>query len=134
MPAPNHDVDWYGWIEFSYSLGGPAYVIHDRRYRAARAEEVRTARQELTSRIEVLRGQIAARVEQAKSELALVDRQLGFIETTLRSLGASDLANVAHARDSLALERFVAESERAFLSTLLETLSPLGSESHAPGT
>lgn len=134
IPAQDHEVDWYGWIEFSYSLGGPAFVIQDRRYRAARDEEVKTARHELTARVTALRGQIAARVAQAKGELALVERQLGFIETTLRSLGSSDLANIAHARDSLTLERLLAESERAFLNSLLETLSPLGSESHAPGT
>jgi len=134
IPAVDREVDWYGWLALSYSLGGPAYVRHERRHRAARAEEVRTARYELGPRMDMLRRQIDARVAQARKELALVERQLAFIDTTLRSLGVSELANISHARDSLTLERFLAESEHAFLLALLETLSPLGGESHASGT
>jgi len=128
--SEEHAVDWYGWVDLSYSLGGPWFGSFERRYRQARAEETRSARYELAPRLEILRKQVDARLSQATSELTLNERQLEFIGTTLRALAASDHANVAHIRDGLVLERALAESERAFLLVLVETLSPLGSQGH----
>lgn len=130
IPAQGRELDWFGWLELSYSLGGPAHAMNDRRYLRARAAERGTARYELAQRIAALRAQIDARIAQAQRELALVERQAVFIDSTLRALASSELAAVAHAREGLRLEQMLSESERAFLLTLIQTLSPLGSEAH----
>lgn len=131
IPSSSTAGDWYGWLELSYNLGGFARLGHERDARRARARERADDTLELAGRVEGLRRTLAARVREASVELRTSTDQLAFIASTLGSLGASDLPAIAHARDGLALQQMLAESEHAFNTAIVESLSKLGSEDHA---
>jgi hypothetical protein len=124
IPTNQDSVDWYGWLEVGYSLGGLFRAKHENRYQEARRAEIDAARYELPAKVRLLARQVNARLAQAESELSLNNKSLKFIDDTLRSLGTSDLPNISHARDSLLLQRMIAVAEQAYLHTLVDTLAP----------
>jgi len=130
IPSAGAAADWYGWVEFSYNLGGLARLRHERSYRDARKAELAREDHELPVRLHALQTELGVRVDQARGDAQAGGRQLAFIASTLRSLGASELPNVAHARDGLVLQHMLAESEHAFNTALVESLSPLRSDAH----
>jgi hypothetical protein len=127
IPTIQDKVDWYGWLEISYNLGGLVRAKYENRYEAARAAEIDSARYELPAKVRLLAQQVTARLAEAEAELALANKSLKFIDDTLRSLGTSDLPNVGHPRDSLVLQRMMAAAEQAYLQTLVDTLAPFRS-------
>ncbi len=127
IPTIQDRVDWYGWLEISYSLGGLVRAKYENRYEEARRAEVDSARYELPAKVRLLAQQVTARLAEAEAELALANKSLKFIDDTLRSLGTSDLPNVGHPRDSLVLQRMMAAAEQAYLQTLVDTLAPFRS-------
>lgn len=129
IPANENTVDWYGWVEIGYNLGGLFRRRHENRYEEARRSEIDSARYELPAKVRLLAQQVNARLAQAEAELALVKKNLKFIDDTLRSLGRSDLPNVSHARDSLTLQRMLTVAEQAYLQALVDALSPFRSHS-----
>jgi hypothetical protein len=130
IPAKDDRLDWYGWIELSYSLGGLFRSKWENKFENARNQEIEKAKYELPQRVQLLAQQVNARFAQAESELKIVVRNLSFVESTLHSLGTADIPNVNHARDSLALQRMLLVAEQAYLRALVQTLSPLRSEDH----
>lgn len=127
IPSLEDRVDWYGWLEVSYSLGGLVRAKHEDRYEEARRAEIESARYELPAKVRLLAQQVTARLTEAEAELALTNKSLKFIDDTLRSLGTSALPNVGHPRDALALQRMMTAAEQAYLQTLVDTLAPFRS-------
>jgi hypothetical protein len=123
IPVEGSQLDWFGWLELSYSLGGPFQTAAESRYREAR-------RAELASDVHGLPAQLArrdriahAQTEQATAELRVVEKRLGHLRETMQELTASDPSGSSHARDALVLAQLSADAERVFLQRLLDSLA-----------
>lgn len=123
IPLADHSVDWFGWVEVNYSLGGLFRGGAERRYRQARRDELRTAVDQLPARLSQLQTQLALSAEQAQNELRVLDKRLGYLRSTAAELEGADAALVAHTRDALTIEALSAESERVYLQTLLDSIA-----------
>jgi len=123
IPMPGRPLDWYGFAEIGYSLGG---IAHDRARTTATVahlEQLRSERRELPARLARMQAELEARIAGAKEELAIVEEQLANAAGAERSLDGAEAAGAAHARDTLAIERLTAEADRVFLRALLDELT-----------
>jgi hypothetical protein len=123
IPVAERGVEWFGWVELSYSLGDLFRGGAERRFRQARREELRDDPNQIPSKLQRIRADLAAQAEQAETELRVVTRRLGYLRTTKSELDTADVAVAAHLRDALALDELSAGSERAFLETLIASTS-----------
>jgi hypothetical protein len=127
---PRSPVDWYGIAEVSINLGGIARAKKEQTYLAARTDELHHARYELDAQAEDLRKQVAAALEQTRQDREVIERTLAFIATSRHALAQSEAPNIAHARDTLAIEQISLDSERVFLSAFVGPLSALLEDRH----
>jgi hypothetical protein len=127
---PLDPIDWYGLAELSYSPGGVFHGEHESRYLAARDEELQRAEYEPAEQAREFRRQLRAALEQARGDLAIVDRDVAAIADTRLILDRSSAADVAHAQDTLSVETLLAESDRAFLRKWVEALSASLEDGH----
>jgi flagellar motility protein MotE (MotC chaperone) len=123
IPVEGTKLDWYGWLELSYSLGGPFQYAAESRYRQARQEELRSDAQQLPAKLQRQARVLHAQTEQATMELRVVEKRLAHLQATLAELTLSDPSASSHARDALTLAQLSADSERVFLQKLLESLA-----------
>jgi hypothetical protein len=123
IPVAERGVEWFGWVELSYSLGGLFRSGPERRFRQARREELRDDPNQIPAKLQRIRADIAAQAEQAETELRVVTRRLGYLRTAQTDLDTADAAVAAHLRDALALDALSAGSEKAFLETLIASTS-----------
>jgi hypothetical protein len=123
IPVAERGVEWFGWVELSYSLGGLFRSGAEARFRQARREELRDEPNQIPAKLQRIRADVAAQAEQAETELRVVTRRLGYLRTAQAELDTADTTIAAHLRDSLALDELSAASERAFLETLVASTS-----------
>jgi hypothetical protein len=123
IPVAERGVEWFGWVELSYSLGDMFRGGAERRFRQARREELRDDPSQIPTKLQRIRADLAAQAEQAETELKVVTRRLGYLRATQSELDTADVAVAAHLRDALALDELSAGSERAFLETLIAATS-----------
>ena len=123
IPVEGTKLDWFGWLELSYSLGGPFQHAAESRYRAARQKELRSDAHQLPAQIDRQGKVLRAQSEQATAELRVVEKRLAQLGATLAELDVSDPSLSSHARDALSMARLSADAERVFLQKLLESLA-----------
>lgn len=123
IPVEGTKLDWYGWLELSYSLGGPFQYGAESRYRQARQAELLNDAEQLPAKLERQARVLRAQAEQATIELRVVEKRLSHLLATLAELDLSDPAASSHTRDALSLAQLSAEAERVFLQKLLESLA-----------
>lgn len=123
IPVEGTKLDWYGWLELSYSLGGPFQYAAESRYQQARRAELLNDAEQLPAKLERQARVLRAQTEQAALELRAVEKRLAHLQATLAELDLSDHAASSHARDALSLAQLSADAERVFLQKLLETLA-----------
>jgi hypothetical protein len=123
-------VDWFGWVELSYNLGGLWRGSYESAYLKAREAELHHARGELGQRVELLKRTLSAQRDSAQRELSLLGKQLSFLDHTLTALATADTATTAQAHDLLELERLSAQADEIQLRTLADALQWLGGTSH----
>jgi len=119
IPVAERGVEWFGWLELSYSLGGLFRSGPEARFRQARLEELRDEPNQIPAKLQRIRADVTTQAEQAESELRIVTRRLGYLRTARAELDTADTTMAAQLRDSLALDEFSTGSERAFLETLV---------------
>lgn len=130
VPAAfSQNSDYFGVVQVSYNLGGFWRNAAESRYKAARQEEVKTARYETVNQLRLFRGQMKATAGQAAREVAIVDRRLATLLASQKALLSTDAPGAAHALGLIELEIITAESDRVFLQTLIEELSHLENKS-----
>lgn len=125
VPAADRSADYFVWVDFSYSLGGPWNVHYENNYLDARKTELHSARYEVSHRTDETRAQLRAAGEQAQRELGIIERQLHVLSQTLTALEQGDAPATAQVRDNLFIEQVNAASERIYLQTFLEQLARL---------
>jgi hypothetical protein len=119
IPVAERGVEWYGWVELSYSLGGIFRGGAEQRYRQARREELRDDADQVPAKLQRARAELAAQAAQAETELRVVTKRLGYLRVAQTELDTADAAVAAHLHDALALDELASASERAFLETLI---------------
>jgi len=125
IPMPGKPVDWYGFLEVGYGLGGIGRNRHEAEYLSARNQELRQAAYELPARAQELRQQIAVEIVNAQRELSALEGELAAISTTQAALDTADVPQAEHARAMLMTETLVIESDRVYYRALLEALTRL---------
>jgi DNA repair exonuclease SbcCD ATPase subunit len=123
-------IDWYGLVELSVNLGVFARNRQEERHAEARMDEVRHAPYELAARVQRLRDQTAAALEEARQELTVVEHDLATLADVHQALDKSDAANILQARDAVAVEELSAESDGVFLRALIGSLNALLEDGH----
>jgi hypothetical protein len=123
-------IDWYGLVELSVNLGVFARTRQEARHAEARMDEVRHAPYELAARVERLRDQTAAALEEARQELTVVEHDLATLADVHQAFDKSDAANILQARDAVAVEELSAESDGVFLRALIASLNSLLEDAH----
>lgn len=125
VPQLHGSVEWFGWAELSYSLGGPIGQSSANDYLRARRAELETARYELPARTRMLDQQVVAELAMAQRELAILDREQAFLSQTAKDLAASDAVSTQQARDQIVLDQLATQSEQVYLQTLITKLALL---------
>lgn len=123
--VPQNPVDWYGTLELSVSLGALIQGEHERRYLEGRSEDLRYARDGVETRLAQFRAQLAAGLEQARRDLALIDHSLEVLRATRLALEQSEAESAAQARDLIVLEQVAVESDSIYLRRFLGALEAL---------
>jgi hypothetical protein len=121
--SPSARLDWYGIVELGFNIGGIGRPGRAERYARAREEEVGRAPYEAAARLRQHRDALAAAREQARGELALIERDLEALGSTRRVLEQSEAPNVVQQREKLALDRMAIEAERAYLRAYVDALA-----------
>jgi len=133
VPLPIDAVDWFGIVELSYNLGGLFQGSASTELVAARRDELEDQPQGVVQRARSLTARFSAQRAQAQRELHAIEERVAFLARALSALAAADVPSVAHVRDALSLERYAAESERAYVLASIEALSTYIEEVHASG-
>ncbi len=118
IPTPKA-TDWFARLELSYDLGGPSRAAQAQRARAARDEELRTARYELPTRAAEVEESLRARAASARRELQSIDDELSAIESTQAALADPGAPSSGYELARLGVEHVLLESERVFLRALI---------------
>jgi hypothetical protein len=127
---PESPVDWYGLAEIDLNLGGILRAVKERTYIASRSDELRHARYELDARVRDYSKLVRSTSNAAQRDLEVVEHELGYLTTSQNALGQSEAPNLAHARDTLTIERLSLDSDRAFLRALIDALSKVSEDDH----
>jgi len=126
IPLEKSGVDWFGWVELSYSLGGIARSGAEARYREARRAELESDPHELPALHKRMKEQRAQQVEQAAVELRVIDKRLKYLGATTHELQAAG-SQQTYELDAIAIEQMSVEAERVYLTTLIDALEQEGS-------
>jgi hypothetical protein len=127
---PQQPVDWYGLAELSFNLGGFSRSAQETRHAEARMDEVVHAPYEIEARVDRFRSEAEASLDRARRELEAAERDLGVLAGVHEALEKSEAANVAHWRDTIAVEQLAAESEVTFFRALIASLTTLLEDAH----
>jgi hypothetical protein len=125
IPLEQRDLDWFGWVELSYSLGGPSRSAAEASFREARQAELETDPHELPAAHKRLRTEHRQQAEQAAVELRVVDKRLGYLSDTTKQLQSADSAHT-YELDALTIERLSMEAERVYLLALIDSIKQEG--------
>jgi hypothetical protein len=125
LPVGRSELDWFGWVELRYSLGGLFSGMYEGTYLRARESELRRASYELPQRSELLVRQLSVERELVQQQLTLADKHSIVLASTLSALEATPSEVTGHARDSLLLDSLTAQGELVQLRTRLEALNSL---------
>jgi len=130
--VPNTDtpVDWFGYAELTYSLGGPVHTRAESRYLAARGEELRAESQELPGKFEQFRKLVEVTRGGALRELEAVESALEHTQRTLGQLQGFDAPDAVQGRARLTVERIGLQADAAFLRTEVHELDSLLERTH----
>jgi hypothetical protein len=118
-------VDWYGVVQLGFNLGGLARGGHAERHERARKDEIARASYETDANVRRSHELLAVKLEEARLELALLQRELTDLQSTRKGLEGSEAPNVVHQRERLALEQVGLEAEQAFRRAYVDRLGAI---------
>jgi hypothetical protein len=121
-------VETFGFVLVGLNLGTFSRNAAESRYLDARADELRGARYELRDQLARFRAAVKSTAEAARRELAIVNSQLALLASDRSALEHADAPNAAQALALTSLDMILVESERTYLTTLVEELSRVENE------
>lgn len=122
---PHGSPDYFAMLQVGFNFGAPWRNGAESRYRAARADELQTARYEVVKQLKVFRQQISISKTQAQRELAIVEKKHAALESMRAALTQSDAASAPNVLAVLELELLMVDADQVMLSTLVGELSRL---------
>jgi hypothetical protein len=125
VPTDQERVQWFGFAEITYSLGGLFRGAAEARYMRAREDELRQAPYELTGKLEFFRRMVTAEVQNSQRELEVIEAELADVGQTLARLAGVDAKNSLQGRARLTIERISIEADAVLLRTQTRELSLL---------
>ncbi len=128
--VPIAPVDWYGVAEVSFNFGGLARYPQERRYLQARGDELRQASYEPESQLREFRAQATAALDEARHDLAIVERDVAVFASTRGILQKSEAASVAQSLDTLTVQQIAAEADGVYLRADITELASLLGETN----
>jgi hypothetical protein len=128
--VPIAPVDWYGVAEVSFNFGGLARSRQERRYLEARGDELRHASYEPESQLSEFRAQATAALDEARHDLAIVERDVAVFASTRGILEKSEAASVAQTLDTLTVQQIATEADGVYLRADITELASLLGESN----
>lgn len=120
---PLQPVDWYGLVELSVNVGSLLRFGQSDRYVKASVEEVTQAPQGPAARLRRYRAELAAGLQQAQSELRVIERNLELVARLRQVLETSEAPNLVQQLERIALSQVSLEADRAFLRALINELT-----------
>ena len=117
--------DWYGVVQLGFNLGGLTRSGHADRRARARKEEIARASYETDARVRQSHELLVVKLEEARVELALLERELGDLQSTRRGLEGSEAPNVVHQSEQLGLEQAALEAEQVFYRAYVDRLGSI---------
>jgi hypothetical protein len=117
--------DAYGMVQLTHNLGAAWRNSAETKQLAAREDELKSSRYELTSRIGVFRATLRSSSTQATRELQIVESRVSALTAGRTALETSEALKAAHALALLDLELIAAEAERTYLTELIAQLRTL---------
>lgn len=119
-------LDYFGALEVSYNLGGLFSTRAEARAVSARAAELRSARYEMRSQVELLQKEIRVQVAILRRQVARLDEEIARVARDRAAVEPSDAPGRHHLIAMLTVEAIDLESERVFLNALAERQSAIG--------
>ncbi len=115
--------DFFGVIQLSYNLGGPFRNAAESRYVAARAEEIKTARNETHAHLRLFREHVKAVLFGARGELEIVQKRIAALRVIRGQLDGSEATGAAYAGAMVDLELVALHADEVFLTGYVRELS-----------
>jgi hypothetical protein len=125
VPSEQERVEWFGFAEVTYSLGGLFRGSAESRYARAREDELQRAPYEAAQKLARFRQALAVDVENARRELQVADAELASLGKTLGELNTVDAPGSLQGRARLTMERISVEADATMLRAQLRELSML---------
>lgn len=114
--------DFFGMVQLTHNFGGIFRNAAETSYLEARKDELKNERYELSARISAFRTSLRTVEEQAQKELQVLDARTSALRAGRAALEGAEAGKAAHALALLDLELISAESERIYLTELLNQL------------
>ena len=118
-------VDYFGIVQVGFNFGAFSRNAEESRYRAARADELKSARYELRSEVAQFHAHVKSTAAQAKRELAILEKQAAMLAADKAAVENADASNGALALALITLDTILVESERTYLTNLIAELARL---------
>jgi hypothetical protein len=128
IPLERSNLEIFGWVELSYSIGDRFRSAAEASFREARKAELETDPHGLPAARKLLAKQQNAQAEQAALELRVVDKRLKYLSDTVRELQGTDSPHT-YELDALGIERLSIEAERVYLQALIDAIKQEGNAS-----
>jgi hypothetical protein len=110
---------WFGMVSLSYDLGHPWQADAERRYLAARADELAGDEMELRAQVDRFHRGLRDSAGELRDELALVELEVAAVEQRLDDLRRIESASARERIAAAELERLDLEADRTYLRRLL---------------
>lgn len=119
--VPGERVEGYGMIAITFDLGALGQARAERRYLAARRDELAGDDAALRTRLARFGDAMASSAADLVDELALVDEQLALLEDERTQLARREADARRHLDAAIELDVIELEARRAYLETLIGT-------------
>lgn len=124
------NVDWFGWVSVSYSLGGIAQQLAEDDAVEARAAQLGADATELRHAFDRFARLLDESIAGLTAELGHVDRQIEMLRHQRELLGQLETSEVENLRSMIDLQVIGLSAERAHLARLVEVRSSIPRPAH----
>mgnify|MGYP001160562884 CR=1 FL=1 len=120
------DVDYFGFVELSYNIGGLFQGAAEARATAARTAELKNARYEARHQVEALRRELSEKAAILRRHARAIEEEIQRVSKELAAIDETEAPNKSHVQAMLTLQVIDLEAERRFASTLAERQGAIG--------
>ncbi|MBX3258369.1 MAG: hypothetical protein KIS78_20430 [Labilithrix sp.] len=120
------DVDYFGFVELTYNIGGLFQGSAEARAVEARSAETKNARYEMRQQVEALRRELRTQAGILRRQAQKIEEETTRLSSARAAIEPTDAPNKPHVLAMLSLQVIDLEAERVFLNTLADRQSAIG--------